>query len=104
MEIDKMNESQIHFYGNKEFNVDQNLMQNFSPINRGNLGQELAYCFDEFLSINPKGLDGEDICPQNIPYIIDGKNESYEVKILVEGNPKLFINISLEDIVDLIKK
>ena len=99
-----LNESQIHFYGNQEFNVDQNLMQNFSPINRRNLGRELAYCFDEFLSSNPKSLNKKDIGPQNVPYVIDGKNGSYEVRLLVESDPKLFINISLEDIVELVKK
>lgn len=99
-----VDEPQIHFYGNKDGQTSERYTQGFKPLGRRNLGQELTYCFDEFLGRNPKGSIGDNIGPQNVPYKLEGKKGLYSVRLLVKGDPKIFTDITLEDIRQVSRK
>ncbi|GEM_PF-5136063 len=99
-----LNEPQIHFYGNRDGQTPKRHMSGFKPLGRRNLGQELAYCLDEFLRKNPNGSHGDNIGPKNVPYVIKGKRGLYEILFSVEGDPRIFTDITLEDIKQVSEK
>jgi len=96
-----LDEVQVHFYGNLNKQVAKKYLDGFKPLGRRNLGQELAYCFDEFLKQNPNGSTGNNIGPKNVPYTIEGKNGLYTTRFLVKRGTKIFKDVSLDDIVQL---
>lgn len=101
----EIDEPQIHFYGTREGRVPEQYRKGFRPLGRRNLGQELAYCFDEFVEQNPRGIDGRNTGPQNVPYMISGRGGLYTIRLLIPGQPvmvpAIFTHITLDDMKQL---
>lgn len=98
-----LDESQIHFYGNTPENVPSNYRTNVTPLTARNLGEELHYAFTEFLKNNPKGANGMDLSPHNAPFVLQGRNGIYAVRLSDARGQLVFRDLSLADIRELTK-
>lgn len=98
-----LDESQIHFYGNRPGNIPSNYATNVTPLTAKNLGEELHYAFAEFLRNNPNGANGTDLSPHNVPFVLQGRNGIYAVRLGDVRGPLVFRDLSLTDIKDLMK-
>lgn len=98
-----LDEPQIHFYGNTPGNVPSNYAINVTPLTARNLGEELHYAFAEFLKSNPNGANGRDLSPHNVPFVLQGKDGVYSVRLGGTKGPPVFRDLSLDDIKVLTK-
>jgi len=96
-----LDESQIHFYGNRPRKVPSNYATNVTPFTAKNLWEELHYAFAEFLRTNPSGANGRDLSPHNVPFVLQGKDGLYAVRLGDVRGPLVFRDLSLRDIKDL---
>ncbi len=93
----ELDESQIHWYGNRLRNVPSNYVGNVTPLTAKNVGEELHYAFAEFLKEKPKGAKGKDLSQRNVPFVLQGSKGIYAVRLGSKG-PLVFRDITLADI------
>ena len=98
--VRNMDEAQVHSYGQKR----QIAIPQFKPLRRENLGAELEYCLEQMLRNGLWREQGEDIGPQNVPYIVNNKKGVYTVELSVGGSLILLKGLDIENIRTLLKK